>query len=219
MLRDELRHWHPDAALQDADPDRLVKFAHELEFSSPAVKGEPSTGDGVCAWVARTPEGSHCTARHYIVGALDPLGKPEVLGAPIRAAAKLRSYLSPDEQSELTFLLIASEAEGPAGLRRRLERNEAFGRMLVWTPNSDPARWPEEAGALVKRLRLTEFTLEDLPGGANLSPLSEVLSEATVPDAERAAWLDALTSADLKPSERVDRLVEVVLGPQGARHG
>lgn len=212
VLRDRLAaaltRLHPSATLMDVPLEKLTRHAYELALRTDADETSPALP--VEGWVAQTSGELEQvrTHRHYIVAEVD-LGEssrwfPELLGM----AARLRTHLGPDEQSDVTMLLIAQSGATAAGRASVLEHNEAFAKVLVWTPDSDARRWFAEADDFVTRLRLGPIEGQSEANGQDLSPVDAVFEGTNVSAEVRANWRNILMNTVITHAERARLLLE-----------
>ena len=224
ILREQLAaalvSFHPAAALVDAPAQRLKRYAYEVAFDGDiAAVGASDRGadQGVQAWVAQVRDESQQdrASRHYLVAdvVLAAASKwfPEMLGI----AARLRSHLSPDEQADVTMLLVTEPGASAAGRVSLLERNEAFAQVLVWTPDVDSRKWPSAADRFVRRLRLGPFDDSAGATGGDLSPVDAVFEGTSLSAEIRPSWRGILLTTGVKEAERARLLLATVDVPIG----
>lgn len=218
---------HPSAVLENLPANRLTQYRHELAFGSdagdPGALGAADQPNVLRAegWVATTPDEGQGrrTRRHYLVAEVDLHASPPWFPAMLAMSAKLRSHLSPDEQADVTMLLVAQPGPPATGRIAVLERNEAFARVLVWSPSPTADEWPSEAKLFVGRLGLGPMGGVSGETAADLSPVDAVFEGTNVSTETRAKWRDILMNTTFREVDRAQSLLATVDTPQGGTDG
>lgn len=223
-LADALVRSHPSATLLDMPTEKLTHYAHEIAFGGDARDGCAAAqapdlhAEG---WVARAPDehGQARARRHYLVTEVDLDAVSGWFPALLGMAARLRSHLAPDEQADVTMLLIAQPGAKATGRVSVLERNEAFAQVLIWTPGAEAQKWPSEADRFVARLRLGPIDGPSEATGRDLSPVDAVFDGTSVSAEVRSNWQGILMNTAINHVERARLLLAAVDTPMGDTHG
>jgi hypothetical protein len=193
----------PSAKLHKAPAERLGRYAHEVAFRG----ADAEVGDlAIEGWVAETAD--ERTVRCYLVAQVRIEEADAWFPSLLVAAARWRSYLGPDEQADITMLLVASGGIVAPGRVSVLERNEAFAQVHVWAPGPNSAKWPVEADLFVRRLRLGPIEGPQGTAGGDLSPADAVFEGISSDVRER--WQRVLMEQGIKDVERARRLLAAV---------
>ena len=219
-----LHRWAPPAALDDEPPIRLQRYATQIDSEgSEAEESGAGSIDGIRVegWFAKPKDGHDeaCARRHFIVAEVD-LGAsstwfPRLLGV----AAKVRSHLNAEEQTDLAMVLIGRPGSRAGGRAAVLERNESFAKVFVWSPSEDPSAWPNEAAQFATRLHLGPIAGLDGVASADLSPIDAIFQASQINADSRMKWQSILLNTSIQAAERARQLLEVVESPKGTTNG
>lgn len=193
----------PPAVLRTAPAERLDRYAHELAFGGERAEVEEPGAEG---WIAETAE--QRAMRFYLVAQVQIDAADGWFPSLLAAAARWRSHLGPDQQADVTMLLVAPGGTVMPGRVSVLERNEAFAQVHVWAPGPDSANWAAEADSFVGRLRLGPIEGPQGTAGGDLSPADAVFEG--IPSDLRERWQRILMEQGIKDVERARRLLAAV---------